>query len=56
MPLSPSLIGELRVILREEYGVDVDDMEAEEIAMNLVRYFSLLEKINSRSDPPTSDA
>lgn len=52
MPLSRPLIGELRVILREEYGVDVSDKEAKEIGTNLVRYFSLLAKIDSRESSP----
>lgn len=55
MPLSRPLIGELRMILREEYGVEVSDKEAEEIGMNFVRYFAFLEKIDNRPDPPSKN-
>ena len=48
MTLSNALIGELRVILQEEYGADVSEAEAVEIGTNLVRYFSLLGKIGNR--------
>lgn len=49
MTLSNALIGELRVILREEYGKEVSDAEASEIGKNLVRYFSLLAKVAHRT-------
>lgn len=49
MALSKAIIGELRSILREEYGADVNDVEAAEIGTNLVRYFDLLAQIDHRA-------
>lgn len=45
MPLSHPLIGELRVILKEEYGANVSEAEAGEIGQNFVRFFGLLANI-----------
>ncbi len=49
MTLSPALIGELQVILREEYGAEVDSTEAAEIGTNLVRYFDFIARIDHRA-------
>jgi len=51
MPLSKALIGELRVILKEEYGTDVSEREADEIGSNLVRYFDFLAKLDHQVQP-----
>ena len=43
--LSEATIQELKQILKEEYGRDVNIKEASEIAHTLVDYFNLLTKI-----------
>jgi len=48
--LSEAIIQELKQILKEEYGRDVDLKEASEIAYNLVNYFNLLAKIHHREE------
>lgn len=47
--LSEETIQELKQILKEEYGQDVDLKEASEIAYTLVSYFDLLAKICQKS-------
>jgi hypothetical protein len=56
MTLSKSLIGELRAILREEYGVEVSEIEAAEIGQNFVSYFDQLIKITHRAENETPTA
>lgn len=51
MAITKTLFGELQVILDEDYGKKVTLAEAEEIGMNLVRYFDLLAKIEYQSQP-----
>lgn len=51
MPLSKALTGELRAILKEEYGADVSEAQASEIGQNFVRYFDQVIKIIHRHDP-----
>jgi hypothetical protein len=46
--LSDATIQELKQILKEEYGRDVNLKEASEIAHTLVGYFNLLAKIYHR--------
>ena len=46
--LSEAIIQELKQILEEEYGRDVNLKEASEIAHTLVGYFNLLAKIRHR--------
>lgn len=57
MALSKALIGELRVILKEEYGADVSEAEAAQIGQNFVRYCDQVIKIIHRAEkdtpPPT---
>ncbi|MFA5368937.1 MAG: hypothetical protein WC303_02930 [Candidatus Paceibacterota bacterium] len=44
--LSKSLLNELKIIINEDYGKELDDIEINQIANNLVAYFDLLSKIN----------
>jgi hypothetical protein len=48
MPISPETIDELRHILSEDYGRDVSQADASEIAHTLVGYYDLLAKIYHR--------
>ncbi len=50
MRFKPKLIKSLQKIFREDYGVVYSDTEAQEVANNLVNYFELLIKIDSRSN------
>lgn len=43
--VSPELINELKTIIKEDYGVELEQNEADEIANSLVNYFDLLAKI-----------
>ena len=47
--LSPKLIVEFKQIMKEEYGVELNDMDAHRAATNLVGYFDLLLKIEYES-------
>lgn len=47
--LTPELIQEFQNIIQEEYGVDLTDKDATEIANNLTGYFDLLAKIHHRN-------
>lgn len=44
--VSPQLIEELRIIIKEDYQVDLQPQEASEVANTLVNFFNLLAKIN----------
>lgn len=46
--VSKERLEELRIIIREEYGLEVTDKELFEIGSGLVSYFSLLTKIRAR--------
>lgn len=46
MNLKKETLSELKQILKEEYGFDIDGKELEKIAINIVGYFDLLMKIN----------
>lgn len=48
--VSPELIEELRVIIKEEYRVDLKPEDASEIANTLVNFFNLLTKIEFEGD------
>jgi len=48
MAVSEATIQELRQILKEDYGKEVTQAEASEIASTLVGYFDLLAKICHR--------
>jgi hypothetical protein len=39
-------LNELKIIINEDYGKELDDIEINQIANNLVAYFDLLSKIN----------
>jgi hypothetical protein len=43
--VSPGLVEELRIIIKEEYQVDLEPQEVSEIANTLVNFFNLLTKI-----------
>lgn len=43
--VTPELVEELRIIIKEEYQVDLEPLEASEIANTLVSFFNLLTKI-----------
>lgn len=44
--LSKKLIDEFKQIMKEEYGVELSDLEAHKAATNLVGYFDLLLKLD----------
>jgi len=46
--LSPATIEELRKIIAEDYGRNLTQAQAENIANTMVRYFDLLAKIKHR--------
>lgn len=48
--VSRELVEELRIIIKEEYQVDLEPEEASEIANTLVNFFNLLTKIEFESD------
>jgi hypothetical protein len=49
MPISQELLNELRDILREDYGKELNQKELFEVGNSLVLYFDLLAKIHSRN-------
>lgn len=55
MPLSKDLIGKLQVILDKNYQTNVSEAEAEEIGMNLVRYFDHLTLLTCREEHPDDE-
>lgn len=46
--LTLELVKEFQNIIREEYGIDLSDKDAAEIADNMTGYFDLLAKIHHR--------
>lgn len=46
--LKPELAEELKIILREEFGKNIEKSEVEKIGISLVGYFDLLLKGESR--------
>ncbi len=48
--VSPALVEELRIIIKEEYQVDLESEEASEMANTLVNFFNLLTKIEFEGD------
>ncbi len=48
--VSPALVEELRIIIKEEYQMDLESEEASEVANTLVNFFNLLTKIESEDD------
>lgn len=47
--LSPKLIEEFKQIMKTEYGVELNDMDARRAVTNLVGYFDLLAKIDYKN-------
>ena len=47
--VSPELVEELRLIIKEDYQVDLQPQEASEVANTLVTLFELLAKIESET-------
>ncbi len=43
--VSPALVEELRIIIKEDYQIDLEPEDASEIANTLVNFFNLLTKI-----------
>jgi hypothetical protein len=50
MILSQQLLDELREIIKEEYGQDLEMKKISQIGNSLVGYFDLLAKINHRDE------
>jgi len=48
--VSQQLIEELKIIIKEDYGKDLEIKEVAQIANNLVGYFNLLAKIRHREE------
>jgi len=48
MSISPSLLAEFRVILKEEYGLEPSDEEVEEMATNILAYYRQLERLSNK--------
>lgn len=48
--VSPELVEELRMIIKEDYLIELQLQEASEIANTLVNFFSLLTKIEFEND------
>lgn len=55
MPISSQTVKELKQICSEEYGREISDAEAHEIASGLVGYFDLLAKIYHRIEVPKGE-
>lgn len=47
--VSPEFVEELRLIIKEDYQVDLQPQDASEVANTLVEYFELLIKIDSET-------
>ena len=50
--VSQQLIEELKIIIKEDYGKDLEIKEIAQIANNLVGYFNLLAQIRHREEEP----
>ena len=48
--VSKKRLEELRIIIREEYGREVTDVELFKIGNGVVDYFSLLAKMNAKTE------
>ena len=48
--VSAELVEELRMIIREDYQLDLKPQEASDVANTLVSFFELLAKIDSESE------
>jgi len=50
--ISKSLLDELKTIIREDYGEELDDQKISQIGNSLVSYFDLLKEIHHRNRKP----
>ena len=50
--VSQQLIKELKIIIKEDYGKDLEIKEVSQIVNNLVDYFDPLAKIHHREEKP----
>mgnify|MGYP001567015453 FL=1 len=48
--VSAELVEELRMIIKEDYQLDLEPQEASDVANTLVSFFELLAKIDSESE------
>ena len=48
MKISPSLLDEFRMILREEYDMEPSEEEVEKMAYEILRYYRTLERLSNR--------
>lgn len=48
MNISPSLLAEFRVILKEEYDLEPSEEEAREMAENIIRLYGDMERLSNR--------
>ena len=53
--VSPELVEELKIIIKEEYQVDLEPQEASEVANTLVNFFNLLAKMESQTEEPNEE-
>ena len=49
--ISPETVAKFKKMFKEEYGADYSDEEAFEATHNLIGFFSLLLKIDRRTNP-----
>ena len=47
MSINPSLLAEFRAILKEEYGLEPNEKDAEKMANNILRYYGQLERLSN---------
>lgn len=53
--VSAALIEELKMIIKEDYQIDLQPQEASDVANTLVSFFELLAKIDSEPDDEEED-
>ena len=53
--ISQELLDELKVIIKEDYGVDLSSEVVSDIGYTLVGYFELLAKVAFETDIPITD-
>jgi hypothetical protein len=46
-PISGELLEEFRIILKEEYGLEPSQEEAEDMAQNILNYYRTLERFSN---------
>lgn len=55
MAISKETIQEFRDVVKEEYGEDISLEDASESLRNIVGYFDLLHKIDTRDNPEKNE-